>query len=497
MAIPFLQRHYQKFSVLLTGIAVLILLMPGILHAEVRSLPELGGKDRALMSEKEEYWLGLLAMRQERRQTGYVEDPEIEAYLESLGARLTAPLEKPADYHFFLIRDPTINAYALPGGFIGVHTGLILSARNESELAAVLAHEITHIHQHHLARMMVAQQEGSGLTAAALLASIILAASGENVGEAGIALVTAAQSYRSLSFTRAFEREADRLGIRLLDAAGFDPAAMAGFFERLQNSNRLTNTPSPEYMRTHPITTNRIAEARDRSSGLRKVSVRNNNQDLWHIQARTRALFSKSATQANDELSDIIRKRKGNEQEAALYGQALAQLRLRRPERALIIARRLRNQNPKNIRYMMLQADILLQSGNKQEGLKLYQQALKRVPNERSVMIRYTSALLANGHPRQADAILRPATKRNPSDAEFQRLFAKAAGESGNQVGSHRALAEYYYLTGDPAAAIGQLKIARGLAKEDSYTLAGIDARLKEIERDTPDLPGIMAKIGQ
>lgn len=452
----------------------------GQVAADVASLPNLGSSAQAEYSNTAENKLGREAMGFIRRSSAFVDDAELEAYLQDLGDRLALANGTPGRYQFFLIRDDSINAFALPGGFIGVHTGLITRARSESELAAVMAHEVTHVSQHHWSRTMAARKERSGLTAAALLASVILASSGQTVGEAGIALTTAIELQQQLSFSRDFEREADRIGIQLLAKAGFDPEAMGGFFEKLQSNNRL-NESGPEYLRTHPIASNRLAEAFDRARQLNGRKSSRNQIDFRHAQARIIALYAdtpKNSVLALDRLFP-------NKSEAAYrYGRAIASLRMRNLDAANNLTASLRRQHPKQLQYRMLEADILIESKKLEPGLKIYESIYRKYPDRKPIWMRYAAVLNSNRQFETAYRLLGPRRSYPATNPRLEQMFARAAGETGRLVESHRAMANHYYLSGNLTLAIEQLNIARRLAGSDAYARAGIEAQIKEFESE-------------
>ena len=240
------------------------------LRAFAAGLPDLGEVGAGDLSPIAERRVGEQAMREIRwREQAYVEDPEVEDYLTGLGLGLAA--HAPAisqSFSFFAVRDASLNAFALPGGFIGVHTGLIVEARSESELAAVLGHEIAHVTQRHIAQMVGNQGRTGLIMLASLIVAILAAGSNSQAAEAAIATGSAAGIQSQLSFSRDFEREADRIGLQILSQAGFDVRGMSSFFERLQRGSRLYENHAPVYMRTHPLTTERIADIENRVQSI-------------------------------------------------------------------------------------------------------------------------------------------------------------------------------------------------------------------------------------
>jgi len=235
-------------------------------------LPDLGGAGEAVLSPQMERRLGESVVRDIRfREPTYLDDPEVAEYLGALGAQLTGASTSGAryDFEFFVLRDPTVNAFALPGGFVGVHTGLISTADTESELASVLAHEIAHVTQRHISRMFGQQEKMQIPAMAALAAAVLLGRHRPDLGAGAAAAAQAGAVQAALGYSRDFEREADRVGLQTLEAAGFDTRAMPAFFEKMQKSTRVSDDASvPGYLRTHPVTTERIADAQNKSAAL-------------------------------------------------------------------------------------------------------------------------------------------------------------------------------------------------------------------------------------
>ncbi len=447
-------------------------------------LPDLGQDAASIISPYQERQIGEDAMAQIRRQLNFIDDPELSQFIGRLGKQLAKTmLDDQRQFQFFLIDSPAINAFALPGGFIGLHSGLVTNAATESELASVLAHEIAHVTQRHWPRMVAAQKNRSGLTMAAILASLVLAGSGD-VNAGGIAMAAMASNVDSqLAFTRAFEREADRIGIRLLSAAKLDSKAMATFFERLANANQYGSTNIPEFMRTHPVTNDRIAEARNSAAQLPDYG-RASSADFYHFRARTRALFERQPNQAVAHFTNTIKRKNASrsEQRAARYGLALVQLRLGNFAIAGKHISRLRKQRSRELRYRLVEADIIIAAGSAKRGLSLYRQIYHRDRRNSWVARRYAENLLAHRQPKRALGVLQLALNQTPKNPALNKLMAKAAGESGDLVRAHRALAEYYVINGNPHEAINQLGIAARKAKKDYYALAAIRARISELE---------------
>ncbi|MCE2991228.1 MAG: M48 family metalloprotease, partial [Nitrosomonadaceae bacterium] len=321
---------------------VAALLAPGInpltvgaAHAE--GLPDLGDASDVIVTEPQERAIGKRIMLDIRGDRAFVEDPEITEYISSLGNRLLmasrgATNDNRRDFEFFVLNDESINAFALLGGFVGFHSGLILASRSESELAGVMGHEIAHVLQRHAARGAMGQR-GSGLMQLAALAAAILAARSGSTssGQATEAAIVGAQALsiqNQLDYSRDFEREADRIGIQIMMRAGFDPQGMVGFFDRLLRANRHNDGKAPGYLRTHPLTTERIADMQNRVDQLlsesdSKLKMYAESPDYKMAQAKLRAM-SMSGLDGVNFFKNAIAERTVLRNRADVYGLALA-----------------------------------------------------------------------------------------------------------------------------------------------------------------------------
>ena len=230
-----------------------------------QNLPDLGDVSQSEMTALQERRLGESIMLEVRSDPSYSEDTEITDYLNSIGNKLVgASSDSRQEFNFFLMMDSQVNAFALPGGFVGINSGLMLTAQSESELAGVMSHEIGHVVQRHFARMLSAQKDTQLMALAGLAIAILASRSSSQVSQAAMIGSQAGSIQSSLNFTRANEQEADRVGFQILEKAGFDPAAMALFFERMLNATRFYQTTAPAYLRSHPLTTTRISDMQNR-----------------------------------------------------------------------------------------------------------------------------------------------------------------------------------------------------------------------------------------
>jgi predicted Zn-dependent protease len=451
------------------------------------NLPDLGDESAAVLSPQDERRIGEDFMRQARAHLDILDDPELNEYLRDLGRRLTASVDKQPEFYFFLVNNSSINAFAVPGGYIGVHTGLVLAARSEAELSAVLAHETAHITQRHIPRMIAESQRISGPALAAILAGILIAASGQSGGEAAVLLATAGIAQHEINFTRAFEQEADRIGMNILDTAGYDARAMPGFFEQMELLTRLYDNNLPEFLRSHPVTGRRIAESRNHA-GTFPVRTNPDASGFAHMQARLQVLGNKS-----DEALKLFRSKLENKNAeypaADQYGHALALLANQRYDEARRETAQLLKSRADYVPYHVLRAEIELAANNKQVGLNIYAEAHRNFPASLALTRRYASALLKNGQPAQARQLLNKAVRTWPEEPTLYKLLASAAGESGNRMEAHRAYGEFYFLTGQPRAAIEQFELAIRFAGNNFYYVSSLEARIKDARGTLPPAP--------
>ena len=466
-------------------LAIALVLAAG-LPAMAQGLPDLGDISSATLSEQQERTIGNRIMREVRIDPAYVDDPMIADYISSIGARLAGAADGPhGDIDYFVVQDDTINAFALIGGHVGVNTALILLTQNESELAGVLAHETAHVLQKHQARMIAAQGRAQLSSLAALLLAIVASRGGgpqsSQVTEAAIASAGALSIQNQLDYTREHEREADRVGRALLEKAGFDPSAMASFFERLLRANRLNELKgAPAYLRTHPLTTERIAEMQDRTSRNATFRMVSDSFDYRLVRAKLRAMTGspmEAVTLFRTMLEDqtVLRPRED------IYGLALAQRRARDLDGAWKTLAPLRAESS-HPAFEVLAGQLLMDMHREDEALATYGAALRRFPMDRSVLYGYIDALLQKGMSAQAVKQVDDALGRMRGDAHLYELQARAYDREGRPVAQHRAQAEAYYRKGNLAAAVDQLEIALKQPRgSDFYELSIAESRLREL----------------
>jgi len=452
------------------------------LHADPVNLPDIGDPSGSTITPQQERQLGESLVRRMRQEHLVVDDPLLADYIDSLGYKLAANADpQPNPFTFFIVKSPEINAFAAPGGFIAVNYGLILTTQSESELAAVMAHEIAHVTQHHMARTYQAAGRYKWATAIALLAAVLVGGHNSQLGEAAIAAGIAGNAQLSINFTRGNEKEADAVGIRLLENSGFDPDAMADFFGRMQRATRLYGNQLPEFLSTHPVTGSRIADARSRAAQMPHHKVKE-NPNYFLAKARLRVLMASDPARAQSQFADELASGSYQDADAEHYGYALALTANGKFAQAREQLAPLIKKHPDRIFYLAAQAQLDLASGKTAAALRLFNKALLIYPNNHPLTVYYAEGLLTAGQPEKARSLLEAYVRERQPDAEVYRLYARAAGDAGHLADAYQNMAEYYFLNGQTHAAIDQLEQARKLPHLDYYQAAQIEARVRELK---------------
>jgi predicted Zn-dependent protease len=451
-------------------------------------LPDIGSPAEATLSLQDEYQIGRMIVRGLRDSDRILEDPETTEYIQSIGYRLSSQAHDGAQrFNFFMARDNTINAFALPGGFIGVNTGLVLQTRNESELAGVLAHEIAHVTQRHIARSIAAQSRQSLVSTAAMLAAILIGVAGGGGGDATMAGVAAAQSLaiqQQISFTRANETEADRVGLGILSHSGFDPEGMPAFFETMSRLAGSSELQVPEMLRTHPVTTTRIAETKERAAQI-QVTPQPDSVSYALTRERLRVLSTPAGEDPREYYAAIIQ----NEPDATpaqMYGQALALMLSGQPAKAVPVFERLKKADPSVMQYHTALGQAQLLAGNGPASLATLKEARELFPRNVAVTVRYAESLMRLGDAKRAHEILLDLFNVVPPTPEQARLTALAANAAGDVADSYYYMSEYHLMSGDLPLAINQLQLALAVPKITAVQRARFQARLDEVQAALP-----------
>lgn len=449
-------------------------------------LPNFGDSSGSYLSPSSDKRLGQAFMRYVRATKKLEDDAVIGDYLQSIGTKLSRNSDNPgATFNFFWVRDKTINAFAGPGGNIGVHTGLILETETESEFAAVLAHEIAHVTQRHISRMIEAADRMSLPAAGLLLAGALLGLAGG--GDAAAAAVVGSQAallQKEINFTRANEKEADRVGMQVLAKSDFDPRAMAVFFQRLGRAGRTSGITLPEFLQTHPVSTSRVSDALARAESY---SYRQVPEDVrYHLtRAALRAAQYPSASEAVAHFKSTIRDGRYRNEDAEHYGYALALQRAGQSSEARKEINALLARNPNRLEYQVASARLYTEAGNYKRAKSELNRGLAQRPGNYPLSLTLSQTMLRAGDNKGAYRVLGGMAKKRPYDPEVRRLQARAAAAIGKTAESHVFLAEYHYGIGELDAAVRQLEIAARDKKTDFYTRSRVEARLELIREES------------
>ncbi|MEO8742288.1 MAG: M48 family metalloprotease, partial [Lysobacteraceae bacterium] len=509
----------------LTALLVFVLgLATPAFARDVTALPDIGSSAAQVISPEEQKQYGEMEFREMRR-LGYVlDDPLLEDWLQDVGNRLVANSNKPSlKFHFFLVRSRDINAFATLGGYVAINAGLILTTASEDELAGVMSHEIAHVTQNHILRGVEAQKRNTLPIALAMLAAVIVSSRSNSdtsatATQAAIAAGTGLLAQQQINFTRDNETEADHFGIQTMARAGYDPTAMATFFDRLQaayrNDEGYGPYKAPDFLIDHPVTTTRISDALDRARQIKNnpgnsipsgivvapsslllpanLSVRpadatpsmHRGRDFGWARERLRVLSAESSGAA---IAEYTKLRAGNPSafgDAQRYGLDLARMSHAEPEAALHDLQALAEKHPDAywIELAIAKAEYL--SGRRQEALNNYERMLQKWPRNRAVVLSYATTLGEIGTAdagRRAQAVLRPLTTEGENDPEFQQTFGRASELAGDTGRAGEAYATAAFLNGRAEDALNQLEALKRRSDIDYYQRARIDALIAQI----------------
>lgn len=478
----------------ITG-AICMTMLCANLHAQVQ-LPSLGDRISGLISLDDEYALGREFLRSVRRSSKTIDDPLLYDYLVNATHKLALHSEL-QDYRlaFIIIDSPELNAFAAPGGIIGVNGGLFLNAATEGEFMSVMAHELAHVSQRHFARSVEDAQRRRIPELATLLASIIIL--GTSNSDAGSAAIMAAQGRsieNQLRFSRSNEAEADRVGIRTLYEAGYDPQQMPNMFERLVELNRY-GTRRPEFLLSHPVTESRIADTRGRAA---RYPARGQVADLDYrlMRARVSTLYQADPSTSILEFQRALENASNDiESSAAHYGLALAYAKNKEFAKALSEMDTLLSKEPNRIAYVVTQAEILTQSNEAGQAIAYLQQHLAINPGNYPLTMAYADALIASRNYKEGVRVLERLTITRPDDHELWYNIAEVQGMVGEISKVHQARAEYFILVGDFRRAAEQIDYA--LAIESHRQDNGpVLAKLRQRARDVQGLERTARSVG-
>lgn len=474
----------SKRRPLASAMAVWLALAPtqevGAVNADLQ-LPSLGDSISGLFSNQQEYQLGRAWLMAFRGQAPVISDPLLSDYLEHLIYHI-ATYSQLIDRRLELVvvDNKTMNAFAVPGGVLGVHNGMFLFAQTEDELASVLAHELAHLSQRHFARGVEQQKSAGIINLAALLGALVIAATAG--GDAGLAAITASQAAaleNRLRYSRQNEAEADRVGMLTMVRAGLDPMSMATMFEQMQRAARYYGRP-PEFLLTHPVTERRIADARSRAARYPRQPGRD-DLEYQLMQARVTLHFEPNVDAAikrfrNDLSTDSAHA------DAYRYGMTLALIKAVRLDEAQQQLNQLLGKDPERISYLLAQSEIWLGQGKPEQARDMLARQLRYNPDNHPLTMGYFEALLRAGDRQAAEKLLTRHSKNRPSDPQLWYELAEVRGLTGDILGVHQARAEYFVLMGAPDQAIRQLGYALQTPGIGHTDAARIQQRIEDIQ---------------
>ncbi len=506
---------------LLTALITAALAVSAGAQDDVR-LPDLGSSANALISPQEADDYGASMLREMRSLDMVVDDPLLDDYINDLGYRLAANCGTPkVHFEFFVVKDSEINAFAAPGGYIAVNSGTITTSQNESELAGVIAHEIGHITQHHLERAFEDAKKDAPLMALVLLGAIA-AGTASHSGDAPMSILAGGQgllAQKSINFTRHDEIEADRVGIQTLANAGFDPNAMANFFTRMQDvaSADAGGIDVPSLLKDHPLTTQRISDAKSRAGALiaeqkahptgitlqkstwekstapiafvkdptalgASLYSTKDGIDTWALMRERVRVLAGDAPKLAIYYSANLQNQHGFDTPSNRYGYALALIRSGRGSEAIGQLQPLLKSRPTSLVLKLALADARLQAGQRALALDAYKDLNTQSPRNRAVALAYADALAIGDKLQAATAanLLRPLLD-NASEPEIFSSYARASEKSGDSIRAGEAFADASYYSGRPFDALEQLKRLLKRNDLDYYARARIQGRLIEL----------------
>ena len=492
-------------------------------NAQNTGLPDMGSSAAELLSPEQEADYGAYTLYQLRNYGYVLDDPLLESWLQGMGHRLGAASDRPEQpFTFFLLKQRQINAFATFGGYIGVNAGLILTAQAEDEVAGVLAHEISHVTQRHILRSAERSKKDQLPILLGMLAIVVAAqqnksnSSDDAIGAAvmgGQALI----AQRQIDYTRASETEADRIGIQTLHRSQYRARAMADFFERMSTAGRGTSGgyQVPDYLRSHPVTTTRISEARDRAARIENepkpfettaasqtnplipnqfnlVSGNTANPPIRQFEWARERLRALTAASPQDAVSEFKGLTTGvaaaKLTDPQRYGYALALMQSGSPGASEAMLEDLKAKCPDNLWVALAYAENAHYAKNSSQSEQRFEALLKRYPQHVAISLTYARILGEIGNAdagRRAQNVLRPLLAQSADDPVFQKSFARASELAGDINRAAEAYAETAYLNGRPEDALKQFD---GLLKKENLDYvqrARVEARMAAI---TPEV---------
>lgn len=470
-------------SLLVTLLGSTILCTPAIpaIADTISDLPDIGTTAGGTLSINQELLMGDFYVRQLRSGAPLIYDPLLTNYINSLGQKLVSRADAVrTPFHFYLIQNNEINAFAFFGGNVVLHSSLFRETDNESQLASVVAHEISHVTQRHLARAMEEQQRNAPLTWVGALGSILLTMANPQAGMAALSTTIAGTQQGMISFTQSNEQEADRIGIRVLQRAGFDPMGMPDFMQKLADKYRYASKP-PEMLLTHPMPDSRMSDTRSRANQLGQKNIQS-SQDYLFAKFRVLGMYG-GMDGLNQYILDDYKKGNAREQLAAKYGQAILYYKAKQYDSARNVIQPLLAQQPNNVWFLDLATDIDLEQNRAPEAISRLEQAIKSQPNNVVLQLNLANAYVEARQSAKATSLLNRYTYANPNDPNGWDLLAKASADQGLRDEELAARAESMALAGRLDQAINMLSSASSSVPNGSLKQARYDARIDQLRQ--------------
>ena len=447
-------------------------------------LPELGSSFDNLINAADEKKIKFQIMQKVFSSNTVIQDPEINDYLNNLGNELIrSGAEEIHDINFFIVNDNSINAFAMLGNVIGVHTGLFFAANTESELASVISHEIAHLTQKHLLRLFDSHARNSYKSYLALAIAILAARSSPQLASGAITAASASQTQNLLDYTRSNEQEADRIGLQILDKAGYDPRGFIDFFSALQKFNNFSSGAAPAFLRTHPVTTERISDIQDRLKDFKYIQIEN-KLEFYLVKAKMKVLVVNNLD-AIDIFQNELKHNKYINEVATYYGLTYSFLRNNKIKDARNTMDRISKMNIDHPMLSELEANILIKEKKYEEAFELYRNAINKYPYHRAFILGISNLLIQANKPDKVIEFLKSMLTNFKKDPFFYELLAKAYNQKNNFLLEHENLSDFYYNQFDIQNAIIQMDLAVKIKSENFYDQSRVEYRLKELKRES------------
>ncbi|QZP17190.1 M48 family metalloprotease [Methylophilales bacterium] len=447
------------------------------------NLPELGDYSSSKISETEEIFIGRQILYQVNQSDSIIRDIEISDYLDLLGKRLINASTDPAKkIEFFIVNDSSINAFAMLGGVIGVHSGLFLASNTESELASVISHEIAHINQKHISRFLAQQERASYQSTFLMAVALLFARSNPQLASTTIAGASAGAVQGALDFTRENEKEADRVGIQTLNNAGFDVRGARDFFETLKKANQFSGGAAPAFLQTHPITRNRISDIEDRLKDY-PYKQRLGNQTFNYVKGKLKALLGDKSNTKNileENIKNKIYINEAGERFALAYIYLMDNEFTKSQEQIQWLF----DNEQSNPMLNQLYINYLIKTNKVIEAKKLYIQNLNFFPSNRSFVFGLADLYLRTQETAKALKLLKKNEQKFSQDPILYNLYAKVYAKQGEKLLEYENLAEAAYYNFNLQEAIMRMDLAIKANDGDFYEKSRVESRLKQFQRE-------------